>query len=231
MKIFEIRVKVTLLKDINYENLTGKLCNFIDMFIAKNEIFLEKHKNKGYKNYCFDTLYPLEKDKIYKKDKKYTFKIRSIDYDFINYFIENLSGHKNLDMEGMIDVIEIIHDGKMIDKIYSVTPVMIKTDQGYWRDILNVEKFEKRIKDRLFKIYREITKKEMDEKFELYNNIIFLNYKPIAVKYKDIKLLGDKVEMEISKDPRAQEIAQMILGVGLGDNTSRGYGFVNYKWI
>ena len=32
---------------------------------AKNEIFLEKHKNKGYKNYCFDTLYPLEKDKIY----------------------------------------------------------------------------------------------------------------------------------------------------------------------
>ena len=133
--------------------------------------------------------------KSYKKDKKYTFKIRSIDYDFINYFIENLSGHKNLDMEGMIDVIEIIHDGKMIDKIYSVTPVMIKTDQGYWRDILNVEKFEKRIKDRLFKIYREITKKEMDEKFELYNNIIFLNYKPIAVKYKDIKLLGDKVEM------------------------------------
>ena len=151
MKIFEIRVKVTLLKDINYENLTGKLCNFIDMFIAKNEIFLEKHKNKGYKNYCFDTLYPLEKDKIYKKDKKYTFKIRSIDYDFINYFIENLSGHKNLDMEGMIDVIEIIHDGKMIDKIYSVTPVMIKTDQGYWRDILNIEKFEKRIKDRFWK--------------------------------------------------------------------------------
>lgn len=59
---------------------------------------------------------------------------------------------------------------------------------------------------------------------------IFLNRKVIAMHYKDISLLGDKIELCIDADPVSQEVAYMLLGVGLGENnSSMGAGYVNYK--
>ena len=42
-----------------------------------------KHEENEFKNYVFDSLYPQEKDKIYKAGKIYIFRIRSLEEIFI----------------------------------------------------------------------------------------------------------------------------------------------------
>ena len=53
----------------------------------------------------------------------------------------------------------------------------------------------------------------------------------ISVNYKNIKLLGDKLQLNIADDKLSQKIAYMALGTGLGENNSRGLGFVNFRYL
>ena len=71
----------------------------------------------------------------------------------------------------------------------------------------------------------------MDEDFKLFDKIELKNRKPISVKYKKIKLLGDKVNLYIADNDRAQALAYMAIGCGIMEMNSRGCGFVNYKYI
>ncbi|KID48419.1 hypothetical protein C095_09085 [Fusobacterium necrophorum subsp. funduliforme B35] len=65
---------------------------------------------------------------------------------------------------------------------------------------------------------------------EIYTGLRFLNIKPVPIYYKNMVLRGDKIELTISNHPIAQEIAYMILGTGLLENSSRGLGYVNYQY-
>ncbi|EGT4139151.1 CRISPR-associated endoribonuclease Cas6, partial [Clostridium perfringens] len=69
------------------------------------------------------------------------------------------------------------------------------------------------------------------EDFPLFNSLEFNNKKPIAIKYKNIKILGDKLTLNISDDELSQKIAYMSIGVALGECNSRGYGFLNYRYL
>lgn len=51
------------------------------------------------------------------------------------------------------------------------------------------------------------------------------------MKYKNISLLGDKISFKVSENDMAQEISNFALGVGVGEINSRGFGFVNYRWL
>ena len=54
---------------------------------------------------------------------------------------------------------------------------------------------------------------------------------PVKIPYKNIHLLGDKIDLEIANNEMAQKLAYFALGVGLGENNSRSCGFVNYKYL
>lgn len=54
-----------------------------------------------------------------------------------------------------------------------------------------------------------------------------MNHKPIIIKYKNIKLLGDKIKLYVNSDETSQEVAYMALKTGIGEMNSRGFGFVN----
>ena len=71
----------------------------------------------------------------------------------------------------------------------------------------------------------------LDEDFQLYTGLTFMNRKPVKVEYKGIHLLGDKVNLKISDDVRAQELAYVLLGTGIGTMNARGYGYCNYRWL
>ncbi len=58
-----------------------------------------------------------------------------------------------------------------------------------------------------------------------------INKKPIATKYKDISILGDKIKFMISDNEQAQKIVNFALGTGLGEMNSRGLGFINYRYL
>lgn len=229
MHVYEIKLKVYLLQNIKYENSLEIVSSYLDSGLCKNEKFLTQHNKKEYKLYNFNYLYPPEKDKIYKQGSLYTLTIRTIDKEIAEYMGNIICNHFDENIKGLTSEIRII-PRKTIDKIYSITPVLIKNDTGYWKQKNDLEFFEKRIKENTLKKYKYISNNEL-ELCDFYNEIKFKNHKPIATNFKNIRLLGDKIELSIETDPISQELAYMILGLGLAENNSRGTGFMNVRWV
>lgn len=230
MKVYENKVKVFLLKDIECDDAQSEICKIIDSALSKDEKWLEFHKKNEYKYYCFDSLYPIPKDRVYKYGSIYTFTLRTIDKDIANYLNKVLANEYNNTIKCLTTEIRIIPK-KIIEKIYSLTPVIMKNDSGYWRENLSLKDFERRLVENLIKKYNIINDTKLDEDFDLYTSLEFKNKKPCAMNYKNIKLLGDKISLNISTDPIAQELAYLALGVGLFESNARGAGYVNYRWL
>lgn len=230
MLVFEIKLKVFLLKDIEFNKIQTIISSFIDKCLVKDREFLEFHDKNTFKNYCFDSMFPLCENGLYKNGNVYTITIRTIDKRIADYLSKNLSNEYDENIKGLVSDIRIIQK-KHIKKIYSLTPVIVKTEKGYWKGNLTIEEFEKRLKNNAIKKYNMINQNHMDESVELYNLIEFVNKKPIGIIYKNIKLLGDKISLEIADDELSQELAYMILGTGLLEMNSRGFGFVNFRYL
>ncbi len=230
MKVYQIRVKVYLLQNINIIDTQTEIAKFIDGAMAKDERFLDLHQRNEFKNYCFDSFYPTENDKVYKSGGIYTFTLRTAKGDLADFLTKSLANYFNNSIKGLTTEVKIIPK-KFIEKIYTLTPIIIKTESGYWKGNLSIDGFEKRIRENLIKKYNEINNTKIEEDFELYNSIEFKNKKPVSVNYKNIKLLGDKISINISSNPVAQELAYLSLGTGVGEMNSRGLGYVNYRYL
>jgi len=231
LKVFELSTKVYLTDNISAPYMMGKIAALIDNTLSITEEYLEFHKGNFYKGYSFDGFYNVEKDGMYKKGNIYTFRIRTIDDKLVLYLEEKLTNNFTKEIK-VLSIVKKVVPKKHIEKIFAITPVVIKHDQGYWRNNLSLQEYEKRLVDNLIKNYNFFVGEKIDENFEMFKYIKFDNKKPVAVTYKDnISLLGDKITAFISEDERAQELAYLSLGVGLGENSSRGCGFCGYKYL
>lgn len=226
----ELKVKVYLLKDIKFNDVNAAISGVIDRCLGKNKDYLKFHEENNYKNYCFNLLYPLEKTKCYSAGNIYTFMLRSVDEKFINYIIKNLV-NEYTDKIKVLTIESSEVPKKIINYVYSITPVVIKLDAGYWRNNISVQEFERKIQENIIKKYNDFYDTKIDENFELFNNIKFNNIKPVATKYKNVTMLGDKLNIKVAENSMAQELSYFMLGVGLGEMNSRSFGFVNYKWL
>ena len=228
LQVFEIKVDVYTLEDIKIQDQSVKISQLIDKALCKSDRLLKFHEKNCFKNYCFNWLYPVEQN-LYRKGKIYTFIIRTVDEELLRYFKEYLVNEYTESLKVLTIKVKIIPK-KAIEKIYSITPLIIKTE-GYWREKLTFKQFEDRIKVNLIKKYNNYFNTKIDEKFLLYDNIVIENKKPIAMKVKSINLLGDKVTLYISNDEISQRLAYFSLGTGLLEVNARGAGFCNYKWV
>ena len=96
---------------------------------------------------------------------------------------------------------------------------------------MSLSELEERLKVNLIKKWNHFTGEKINEDFQLYTMLEFLNEGPIVMEYKNVKLLGDKVRLQIADNDNAQKLAYMSLGTGLLEMNSRGAGFVNYRWL
>ena len=96
-----------------------------------------------------------------------------------------------------------------------------------------IEVFEQRLFSNAVKKYKQYTGEEVNEDFQWYTQITFLNKKPIALSYdsKKITLLGDKINLKIADNKQAKELTYFMLGAGLGELNSRGAGTCNYRYL
>jgi len=230
MKVFEISILVFLTKDINLRDSFSKIGEFIDSGMAKKTELLELHNKNTYKNYCFCSLHPLEEDKIYKAGKTYTIRMRTVDYELAKFFNKELVNHFNDNIKGLTSTVRILQK-KHIEKIYSITPLVLKTNEGYWKGNISLNDFERRLKENLIKKYNLLMNTKINEDFQLYTSIEFKNKKPVAISYKGKKILGDKISIHISDEKIAQDLAYMSLGTGVSEMNARGAGFMNVKWL
>ena len=230
MEIFQIRLKVYLLKSIELIDCQSEVTSLIDQVFGENEETIAFHRGRQFKNYTFDLLHPIEKDKIYKKDKIYTLTIRTANSELANLFSNKLAMMHTEKIKSLTTEVKLIHQ-KQIEKIYSITPIVIKTDNGYWKKSMSFDQYIDSIRVNLIKKYNEYYKTKMNEDFDLFTGINKINRMPIKCKYKNISFLGDKFEMQVAPNKNAQELAMLAIGTGVGTSNSRGYGFVNYRYI
>ncbi len=230
MKVFEISILVFLMQDIQSHDTFSKIGGFIDSGMAKEPELLKLHQKNTYKNYCFCSFYPIAGDKMYRKGNTFTIRMRTVDPKLAKFFNDQLVNHYNISMKGLTSNIRAL-PRRHIEKIYSITPSIMKTDNGYWRNNLSISDFERRLKDNLIKKYNRLMNTAIDENFQLYTLIEFKNKKPVTIGYKGRKLLGDKLDLHISDNKMAQELAYLSLGTGLMEINARGAGYVNAKFL
>lgn len=230
MQVYQIRIKLYMLTDVDLNRIQTKLTAFIDKGFPRNEELLQMHEENNFKNYCYDLPYSVEKDKIYKKGKIYTVTIRTIDPKLAKYFQEVCINNYTDEIKGLTSEIRIIPK-KIIDSLYTLTPVILKDDKGYWRKHMQLTEFEEQLKVNLIKKWNTFTGEKLSEDFRLYTLLEFLNETPVPMEYKNIKLLGDKIRLQIADNETAQKLAYMALGTGLLSMNSRGAGYVNYRWL
>lgn len=229
-KVVELYVKVYLTKNILKEDQSSEISKVIDKCFLNDEEYKAFHEAKNYKFYNFNSFYPVECDKIYKAGKIYTIIIRTVDEKLTEFFIRNLANEYTESIK-VLTIDKKVVLKKHIEKIYSITPIVIKCENGYWKNNINVEEYEERLKVNLIKKFNLFNDIKIDENFELFSFLKFENKKPIATKLKDKKMLGDKLTFNIAENEMAQELVYFALGTGIGEINARGLGFVNFKWL
>ncbi len=230
IKVMQIRLKIYLLKDIPVSGIQAETASLIDRGLVQSTELARLHDENKYKNYCYDSLFPIEPDRIYHRDKIYTLTIRTIDGKLARFFERQLVNGYTETMKALTAEIKLISQ-KHIDLLFSLTPVILKCESGFWKDTLSIEQYEERLKINLLKKWNQFYGEKLSEDFELFTGIEFLNKAPIAVEYKGIRLLGDKLRLHIAENRTAQALAQMAVGTGIGEMNARGYGTCNYRWL
>ena len=66
------------------------------------------------------------------RTKIYTFTVRTVDSQLAKYFSDVLKNHYTQKMKGLTVENRIIPQ-KMISEIFSLSPVITKSNEGYWR--------------------------------------------------------------------------------------------------
>lgn len=228
MEVYEINLKLFLLHDILQDEALEKIGDLIDKSLSKNEKYLNFHQENRYKFYTFNSLFNSGGGKVFKEGGIYLIKVRTIDGGLADYFVENLANEYTDYIKGLTTEKRLLKQ-RPIEKIYNITPTVIKTEKGYWRGQISLDDYERRLTENLIKKYNQFYNTKIDEKFELFRSIEFNNRKPISTNYKNISFLGDKLDLYIADNARAQKLAFFSLAAGIGEMGSRGFGFMNFK--
>ena len=150
MDIFEIKLKVYLTDNIMAIGALDRISNLIDSCLMRSDKYSNLHNKNSYKFYVYNSFHPVESDKIYKAGKIYTIVIRTVDKDLYEYLKENIRDDRTEKIKAL-ELISYKLPQNHIERIYSITPVIIKTDGGYWKNSLTLKEYEDRLRINLIK--------------------------------------------------------------------------------
>lgn len=246
MKIFELKCVAWLKQDISFEDSFDSISKFINYSICQKDEYKQKHNQNVFNNYSFGGFFPIEKEKLYKKGNTYHFTLRTIDEKFAIELNNLLRANINNPFLQILQVERKDINPFFISELYSVTPVIMslkkedeKSPQLFWSleksgDIIELQN---QLQENLLKKYEEF----FGEKLEANQNFIQLlevkNHKPQSIYFtttkneiqKKVRLLGNKFRIVPNEDEISRKLAFLSLGVGLGEKSSYGGGFMIWK--
>lgn len=217
MQYYNLKVVVLLKQDLNHEETYEKISKLIANAMLNDENLKQLHEQNVYKNYVFCNLYPTQKGEKYKKGQIYTFDIRFINLQMANKIKQILNIIKNDNFKIIMSNLETSTQRK-INKLITLTPAIITTDKGDYKIDNNIEFVKQRILSNTQKKYYQIYNSKIDVDF--VENVIQTNNTPIKIPYKNIFMLGNKFEIIVKDDPISQNIAYLILSIGLLEKNS-----------
>lgn len=222
---YEIICTIYLLKNIYFDEANEKIGRFINSSMLLDDELAKTHGKKGYKYYVYDSPYPREKDKTYKKGRVYVFKVRSIDKELLSKIRRTLTKTRCEDFQ-VISIELKSYKQFFVNELYTVTPAVLTVDNRFWIKGDSIKLLERRIQDNLIKKYQDYYGKTIETEESFIQGIKLRNHKPIGLKYKNIRLMGNKMSILVKEDELSQKLAFMALGTGLLEkNSSNGMGF------
>ena len=249
MLVFELPLQICFLIPMPSECVSEKIARLLDAVLQKEEFFpgvrgfLENaaaeaedgdfaSKNEGrpsFRPYTFDQPYPLEAERVYCTGKVYTVRIRTISQELAEFFSRMLPLCRSDCLQVLGGGLRLIPRGAL-ERVHTLTPVVVKTGYGYWRNRMQVDEYEERLKTNLIRKYNFFCHTNLSGNFSLFKNIEFINRKPVRVSQSNVSLRGDKVSLTAACNSMAQELLYMALGTGVGENNARGCGFLGYRF-
>ena len=231
MKIYELKLSVTLKGDVHLKEYVEFVSKNINRIFYNSIILRAIHEKKGFKPYVIGSMYPFEsKLKRYQGGSTYTLTLRTIDETIAQEIQKASKKAYNLDFD-ITDVsykeLRIGH----IDKLHTITPaVLTLTDEGekprYWTIEDDLLLLQKRIKDNLEKKYEEFFKKPILASDDMINFFSIHNQKPIVYNYRGGKIFANKLTIGFNSDEASQKLARLSFGVGILEKNPLGFGMV-----
>ncbi|WMJ81630.1 CRISPR-associated endoribonuclease Cas6 [Clostridium sp. MB40-C1] len=229
MNFVELTATAMLKKDIYFAESGYVIGKNINKTMLLDKDLKELHPKKEYKHYVFNSFYPLEKDKIYKSGKLYIFKIRGLNFEFMKKIKICLQRLESNDFK-VISVATSEIKQRHINELYTVTPVIITIDNKPWLQGEDLEIFKNRVEANLEKKYKDFFNEDINIQGIFIKSLKFKNRTPMYFNYKGIKLLANKVSIEVQDNEEAQKIDFLAMAVGVGEkNSAIGAGFCSEK--
>lgn len=228
IKIIELNINIKLKKDIKLFDLPEQLSKGINFYFLNNERLKNLHEKNTIKLYSYSHLLPIETDKLYKKGKFYSFKMRFMNMSLINDFYESLNVIENPIFKIYSKNFDVINFDDKIEYIENITPSVITLEKNKCLDRNHSNK--ELIKDRIIKNSLEKLSVLSGEKIEYYDfvdDIEIINNHSIIHCYKGGIILGNKYKLKLKQDKKSQLIAKVILGSGLLEKNGLSFGFCN----
>ncbi|MCC0671378.1 MULTISPECIES: CRISPR-associated protein Cas6 [unclassified Clostridioides] len=226
MRYLEIELFLKLEKDVLYVNLPEYLSKGMNyQFLRSKESKQYHHKNK-IKLYNYSFLTPIEEDKIYKKDKAYTLKIRFMDLNIVNIFFNSLGTIMNPYFTVLGKRYDFKEKDKDIRYLTTITPAIIKIKNNITLDMstMDLNLVKERILRNTCRKYNMLNYDNI-KPHDFVENVELLNRSSIGFNYKNALVIGNKYKIKIKPDELSQEMAFVILGVGLLEKNSLAFGF------
>lgn len=223
MVYYNLKVVVMLKRDILHLETYQKISDFIAYAMLQDDVTKNLHETNCYKMYNFCSLYPLEKDGIYKCGNMYSFDVKFVDLNLVMKIKQFLTVITNSCFKVVIADIKV-YRYKKITKLISLTPCIITTKKGDYKVDDDIELIKNRIISGVEKKYQLIYKEKM--KADFIQDIIKTNRTPIKIPYKNIHFLGNKFEIIVKDDELSQKFAHISLATGILEKNSQGFRFL-----
>ncbi len=232
MKYFELTCTAYIKRDILFRDSFEKLSKYISFSMAQTNEFKELHNSNGFKFYTFNNFSPIEKSKIYKRGNSYTFLIRSFNENLIDQLIISLRENINNPNFQVIQAQKNSVKDFFISELYSITPVIVSTEKGFFWTMEkdgDIMKLYKQLHSNLERKYISLYGKKPQIKDNFIQLLEIKNRVPQTIQNhkngKSYRFFGNKFKIVPREDELSQKLAFLALGCGLGEKNSFGGGF------
>ncbi|MBX4264466.1 CRISPR-associated endoribonuclease Cas6 [Clostridium estertheticum] len=231
MEYYELIITGCLLKDVYFTEASALIGENINKALYMDNVLAQKHVRNEYKNYCFNSLYPLENDKTYKRGRIYIFRIRSLEENFV-VKLKILLPKVQSGFMKIIAIEQKLIKQKHIVELYTVTPALITVDNKHWLPQDNFILLQERFQMNLEKKYKAYFGEKLNIKQSFIQYIEILNRKPLSFSYKNTKLLANKFKIIPNDDVISQKLSFIAEATGIGEkSSSAGLGYCNAQYL